>query len=139
MAIVTILPLVLAVSSAFLANGVSATGLDIDPWVSVINCFVPPCPPCIPRDHEEIPGCRNFCDKPGQPGEYFCCDEDQGPGSRRGTCPKTNFLEDEINVLCSKPERILCKSDRNCGHGQKCCYTADTQHRICRKVAYGAN
>ncbi|XP_064113272.1 uncharacterized protein LOC135220326 [Macrobrachium nipponense] len=137
MAIVSILPLVLAASSAFLASGVSATAVDESVCI-VVQCIRAPCPP-IPRVIEEIPGCRNFCDIPGQPGEYFCCDEDRGPGSRQGTCPKTNILPDETSVLCYEPKTILCQSDRNCGPGQKCCYTANTQHRICRKVAYGVN
>ncbi|XP_064080677.1 zinc finger protein 84-like [Macrobrachium nipponense] len=79
MAIVSILPLVLAASLAFLANGVSATGVD-ESVCNVAKCFRAPCPSnAFPRAIEEVPGCRNFCDKPGQPGGYFCCDEDRDP------------------------------------------------------------
>ncbi|XP_068227567.1 uncharacterized protein [Palaemon carinicauda] len=134
MASITTTSLFVTMLFAFVANSVS-TGVTRDPHVEVYPCLVPPCP-CVPLVHEEILGCDNFCDKPGQVGkQYFCCDEDQRPGSHQGTCPRTNFENEEIYQLCYDSQKILCDGDADCVSGQKCCYTADTQHRICRKVA----
>ncbi|XP_068227566.1 uncharacterized protein [Palaemon carinicauda] len=135
MSSITTTSLFVAMLFAFVANSIS-TGVPRDPHTVVSLCIVAPYCPCTPLVHEEIIGCKNFCDKPGQAGkQYFCCDEDQGPRSHQGTCPRTNFENDEIDQLCDDPQKILCDGDADCVSDQKCCYTADTQHRICRKVA----
>nr|ANH22234.1 crustin 5 [Macrobrachium rosenbergii] len=89
--------------------------------------------PCRRPTRLEVPNCREFCEKRLEFGEYSCCDEDTSPTSRPGSCPKTGWQASELDRFCANPDAQLCKNDGNCDRGLKCCYTTDTQHRICRR------